>query len=58
MDKSTGIVVIEDDVEIGACCGIGRGTLGDTVIGQGSKLGGLIAIGQGNKSRWPPPGIS
>jgi len=45
----TGIVVIEDDVEIGACCGIERGTLGDTVIGQGSKLGDLIAIGHGTK---------
>jgi len=44
-----GIVVIEDDVEIGACCGIERGTLGDTVIGQGSKLGDLIAIGHGAK---------
>jgi UDP-3-O-[3-hydroxymyristoyl] glucosamine N-acyltransferase len=45
----TGIVVIEDDVEIGACCGIERGTLGDTVIGQGSKLGDLVAIGHGTK---------
>ncbi len=44
-----GIVVIEDDVEIGACCGIERGTLGDTVIGQGSKLGDLVAIGHGTK---------
>ncbi len=43
----TGIVIIEDDVEIGACCGIERGTLGDTVIGQGSKLGDLVAIGHG-----------
>jgi len=42
-----GIVIIEDDVEIGACCGIERGTLGDTVIGQGSKLGDLVAIGHG-----------
>jgi UDP-3-O-[3-hydroxymyristoyl] glucosamine N-acyltransferase len=42
-----GSVVIEDDVEIGACCGIERGTLGDTVIGQGSKLGDLVAIGHG-----------
>ncbi len=42
-----GLVIIEDDVEIGACCGIERGTLGDTVIGQGSKLGDLIAIGHG-----------
>jgi len=44
-----GWVIIEDDVEIGACCGIERGTLGDTVIGQGSKLGDLITIGHGAK---------
>lgn len=44
-----GTVVIEDDVEIGALCGIERGTLGDTVIGQGSKLGDLVAIGHGTK---------
>jgi UDP-3-O-[3-hydroxymyristoyl] glucosamine N-acyltransferase len=44
-----GTVVIEDDVEIGASCGIERGTLGDTVIGQGSKLGDLIAVGHGTK---------
>jgi len=45
----TGIVVIEDDVEIGTCCGIERGTLGDTVIGQGSKLGDLVTVGHGTK---------
>jgi UDP-3-O-[3-hydroxymyristoyl] glucosamine N-acyltransferase len=44
-----GTTVIEDDVEIGACCGIERGTLGDTIIGQGSKLGDLVAIGHGTK---------
>jgi UDP-3-O-[3-hydroxymyristoyl] glucosamine N-acyltransferase len=44
-----GSVVIEDDVEIGAGCGIERGTLNDTVIGQGSKLGDLVAIGHGTK---------
>lgn len=44
-----GIVVIEDDVEIGACCGIERGTLNDTVIGQGTKMGDLVAIGHGAK---------
>lgn len=43
----TGIVVIEDDVEIGACCGIERGTLSDTFIGQGSKIGDLVTIGHG-----------
>lgn len=44
-----GCVIIEDDVEIGSCCGIERGTLGDTVIGQGSKLGDLVAIGHGTR---------
>ncbi len=44
-----GGVVLEDDVEIGACCGIERGTLGDTIIGQGSKLGDLVTIGHGAK---------
>jgi len=44
-----GGVVIEDDVEIGACCGVERGTLGDTIIGQGSKLGDLVTIGHGTK---------
>lgn len=45
----TGIAIIEDDVEIGTCCGIERGTLGDTVIGQGSKLGDLVTIGHGTR---------
>jgi UDP-3-O-[3-hydroxymyristoyl] glucosamine N-acyltransferase len=45
----TGAVIIEDDVEIGACCGIERGTLSDTVIGQGSKLGDLVTIGHGTR---------
>lgn len=44
-----GTVVLEDDVEIGTCCGIERGTLGDTVIGQGSKIGDLVTIGHGTK---------
>jgi UDP-3-O-[3-hydroxymyristoyl] glucosamine N-acyltransferase len=42
-----GIAIIEDDVEIGSCCGIERGTLSDTVIGQGCKIGDLVAIGHG-----------
>ncbi|MFZ0034854.1 MAG: UDP-3-O-(3-hydroxymyristoyl)glucosamine N-acyltransferase [Sedimentisphaerales bacterium] len=42
-----GVVVIEDDVEIGACCGIARGTLSDTIIGEGSKLDDLVKIGHG-----------
>lgn len=44
-----GLAVIEDDVEIGTCCGIERGTLGDTVIGQGTKIGDLVAIGHGTQ---------
>lgn len=44
-----GSVVIEDDVEIGSCCGIERGTLDDTVVGQGSKLGDLVTIGHGTR---------
>lgn len=44
-----GRAVIEDDVDIGACCGIERGTLDDTVIGKGSKLGDLVKIGHGVK---------
>ncbi|MHC4168025.1 MAG: UDP-3-O-(3-hydroxymyristoyl)glucosamine N-acyltransferase, partial [Planctomycetota bacterium] len=45
----TGSVVIEDDVEIGACCGIEGGTLSDTVIGQGSKIGDLVTVGHGTR---------
>jgi UDP-3-O-[3-hydroxymyristoyl] glucosamine N-acyltransferase len=45
----TGIVIIEDDVEIGAGCGIERGTLNDTIIGQGSKLGDMVTIGHGTR---------
>jgi UDP-3-O-[3-hydroxymyristoyl] glucosamine N-acyltransferase len=44
-----GIVVIEDDVEIGANCCIQRGAIDDTVIGQGCKLGDLIDVGHGAK---------
>jgi UDP-3-O-[3-hydroxymyristoyl] glucosamine N-acyltransferase len=42
-----GIAILEDDVEIGACCGVERGTLSDTIIGKGSKLGDMVAIGHG-----------
>ena len=45
----TGIVIVEDDVEIGTCCGIERGTLSDTIIGQGSKLGDMVTIGHGTR---------
>ncbi|HYQ87162.1 MAG TPA: UDP-3-O-(3-hydroxymyristoyl)glucosamine N-acyltransferase [Bacteroidota bacterium] len=39
-----GIVVIEDDVEIGANCAIDRATIGETRIGKGVKLDNLIQI--------------
>ena len=40
-----GRVVIHDDVEIGANCTIDRGTAGDTVIGEGTKIDNLVQIG-------------
>lgn len=39
-----GRCVIEDDVEVGANCCIDRGSVGDTVIGQGTKLDNLVHI--------------
>lgn len=39
-----GRVVVGDHVEIGANCAIDRGTVGDTVIGEGSKLDNLVHI--------------
>ena len=39
-----GIVVVEDDVEIGANSTIDRATLGETVIGRGTKLDNLVHI--------------
>jgi UDP-3-O-[3-hydroxymyristoyl] glucosamine N-acyltransferase len=40
-----GRVVIEDDVEIGAGVTIDRATLGNTVIGRGTKINNLVQIG-------------
>ena len=42
-----GIVVIEDDVELGAGCAIERAAMGETRIGQGTKFADLISIGHG-----------
>ena len=39
-----GIVVVEDDVEIGANTTIDRATMGETVIRQGAKLDNLIQV--------------
>ena len=43
--ESCGRVVIEDEVEIGACCTIDRGVSHDTRIGKGTKLDNMIHIG-------------
>lgn len=42
---SCGSVIIEDNVEIGACCTIDRGVSATTMIGQGSKLDNQVHIG-------------
>jgi UDP-3-O-[3-hydroxymyristoyl] glucosamine N-acyltransferase len=39
-----GIVVIGDDVEIGANCAIDRATMGETIIQRGVKLDNLIQV--------------
>jgi UDP-3-O-[3-hydroxymyristoyl] glucosamine N-acyltransferase len=39
-----GNVVIHDDVEIGANTAIDRGTLGSTIIGEGTKIDNLVHI--------------
>ncbi|GAB5046383.1 UDP-3-O-(3-hydroxymyristoyl)glucosamine N-acyltransferase [Thermodesulfovibrio sp. TK110] len=39
-----GGIVIEDDVEIGACVTIDRATTGNTLIGQGTKIDNLVQI--------------
>ncbi len=45
--ESCGTTIIEDDVEIGACCAIDRGVSGVTQIGRGTKLDNFIHIGHG-----------
>jgi UDP-3-O-[3-hydroxymyristoyl] glucosamine N-acyltransferase len=40
-----GRVIIQDDVEIGANTTVDRGSMRDTVIGEGSKIDNLVQIG-------------
>jgi UDP-3-O-[3-hydroxymyristoyl] glucosamine N-acyltransferase len=40
-----GNVVIEDDVEIGACTTIDRATFGSTIVKRGAKIDNLVQIG-------------
>jgi UDP-3-O-[3-hydroxymyristoyl] glucosamine N-acyltransferase len=44
---SCGRVIIENDVEIGACCTIDKGVSGDTIIGAGSKFDNMVHVGHG-----------
>lgn len=41
----TGIVIVEDDVEIGANATIDRATLGATIVGRGTKIDNLVMVG-------------
>ena len=43
----TGVVVLEDDVEIGANTTIDRATVGATVIHRGTKIDNLVQVGHG-----------
>ena len=43
-----GTVVIEDDVEIGACSTIDRATLGETRVRTGAKIDNLVQVGHGS----------
>ena len=42
-----GRVILEDDVEIGSNTVVERGTLDDTIVGAGTKVGDAVAIGHG-----------
>ncbi|HEX9159396.1 MAG TPA: UDP-3-O-(3-hydroxymyristoyl)glucosamine N-acyltransferase [Rhizomicrobium sp.] len=44
-----GRVIVQDGVEIGACTTIDRGALGDTVIGEGTKIDNLVQIGHNSR---------
>lgn len=44
-----GVVIIEDEVEIGAGSTIDRATIGATIIGRGTKIDNLVQIGHGSR---------
>ncbi len=44
-----GRVILQDRVEIGSCTAVDRGALGDTVIGEGSKIDNLVQIGHNTR---------
>jgi len=45
----SGIVVLEDDVELGANTCIDRATVGETRIGKGTKVDNLVQVGHGSR---------
>ena len=47
--NSVGNVVLEDEVEVGACSCIDRGTLAETRIAKGTKIDNLVQIGHNNR---------
>ncbi len=46
----TGSVIIKDHVDVGANCTIDRGTIGDTIIGSGSKFDNLVHVAHNVKT--------
>ncbi len=44
-----GRVIVQDKVEIGAATTVDRGALGDTVIGEGTKIDNLVQIGHNTR---------
>jgi UDP-3-O-[3-hydroxymyristoyl] glucosamine N-acyltransferase len=46
--NSIGTVVLEDDVEVGACTTIDRANLGATIVKKGTKIDNLVMIGHNN----------
>lgn len=45
----TGIVIIEDDVEVGSSSCIDRATMGATIIGAGTKIDNLVHVAHNTK---------
>ena len=43
-----GVVIIEDNVGVGACTCIARATIGETRISRGSKIDALVQVGHGS----------
>ncbi len=46
----TGIVVLEEDVEVGSCSTVDRPSVGETIIGAGTKIDNLVQIAHGVKT--------